>query len=118
VSTLEAWLIASFAVWRLTHLLYAEEGPWDLARAWRARLAAGPLARAVDCFNCLSLWVALPFAAWVAALAGHWLVVFAAWPALSGAAILIERLIERTQPAPPVWYEEPPPPPAHEDKLP
>ena len=112
MSTLEACLIASFAVWRLTRLLHAEDGPWNLARAWRERIAAGPLARAVGCFNCLSLWVAVPFAVWIADLAGAWPVVLAVWPALSGAAILIERVAERNAPA---WYEEPAPAP-REDK--
>lgn len=114
MSILEAWLIASFAVWRLTRLLHAEDGPRDLARAWRIRIAAGPLARAVGCFNCLSLWMALPFGIWIAALAGAWALFFAAWPALSGAAIVIERVVDGP-PAAARWYEEAPTP-SQEDR--
>ncbi len=106
VTPLVAWLIGSFAVWRLTHLLHAEDGPWDAVAKWRERLAGGPLARMVACFYCLSMWVALPFALWIADVAAQWPVALAAWPALSGAAIVIERLSDRSPTA--AWFEEPP----------
>lgn len=43
----------------------------------------------MDCFYCLSLWVALPFAAW---LVGAWSARVVVWLALSGGAILLERM--------------------------
>jgi hypothetical protein len=88
---MDAWLrfaLAVLAVWRVTHLLAAEDGPWNAVARLRARLGAGPLGRLMDCFYCLSVWVAAPFALFVA-----WrppdLVV--AWLALSGGACLLER---------------------------
>ncbi len=100
-------MVASLAVWRLTHLLQAEDGPWDLAARLRARLGPGPVGRLFDCFYCLSVWVAAPFVPWVTSGVVNSLVV---WAALSGAAILAERLSSR-EPAPPAatWHEDPPP---------
>jgi hypothetical protein len=43
----------------------------------------------MDCFNCLSLWVALPAALFVSRQPLVWMF---AWLALSGAACLLERL--------------------------
>lgn len=115
MTPVEAWLIASFAVWRLTHLLHAEDGPWDLVARGRERLGAGALGRMAACFYCLSFWIALPFAFWVGDLAGQWLAGLVAWPALSGAAIAVERLTDRAPP-PPAWFEEPLP--GREEKSP
>ena len=83
-----AFLVAGLGVWRVTHLLQAEDGPWGLVARLRRRLGAGFLGGLVDCFYCLSLWIAAPFA-WAVGhgTAERWLL----WPALSGAAILLER---------------------------
>lgn len=98
-------MIASLAVWRVTYLLHAEDGPWDLAARLRGRLGESPLARMFRCFYCLSVWVAIPFVPWITGQLVSGIVV---WAALSGAAIVIERLSDR-QPPPAVWHEEPPP---------
>ena len=100
-----AFLVASLAVWRVTHLVHAEDGPWDLAARLRRRLGDGPLGRMVQCFYCLSVWVALPFVPWITREPIGALIV---WAALSGAAIIIERLTDRPPP-PAAWHEEPPP---------
>jgi hypothetical protein len=99
------WLVASFAVWRLTHLLSAEDGPWDAAARLRARLGQGAIGRMVACFYCLSVWVALPFVPWLTDRLATGLVV---WAGLSGAAIVIERLTDRSPPVA-AWHEEDPP---------
>jgi len=57
-------LLGALVVWRLTHLLHAEDGPWDLLRRLRERLGEGFGGRLLDCFYCLSLWIAAP-AAWL-----------------------------------------------------
>jgi hypothetical protein len=98
-------VIASLAVWRATYLLHAEDGPWDLAARLRGYLGDGPLGRMFRCFYCLSVWVAVPFVPWIT---GQWVSGLVVWAALSGAAIVIERLTDR-QPPPAAWHEEPPP---------
>jgi hypothetical protein len=75
------------AVWRVTHLLHVEHGPWGLFACIRTaalRLGLGDL---FACFYCLSLWTAAPAAWW---LASSWQGRLLAWLALSAGAILIE----------------------------
>ncbi len=98
--------MASLAVWRVTHLVHAEDGPGDIVARFRQRLGSGMLGRMVDCFYCLSVWVALPVVPWLTRDGPTALVT---WAALSGAAIVIERLSERTPPAA-TWHEDPPAP--------
>ncbi len=85
---LYALLLGALAVWRITHLLQAEDGPWDVVVRLRAWAGDSPLGRAMDCFYCLSLWIALPCAL---LLGAGWLEQLLLWPALSAAAILLER---------------------------
>lgn len=86
------WLLGILAVWRITHLLWAEDGPWDGVVRLRQRAGSGFWGQLMDCFYCLSLWVALPL---VLLLAPDWKTLLLAWPALSGGAILLERLTQR-----------------------
>lgn len=97
------WLtIGILGVWRITHLLAAEDGPFDVVVRLRRRAGAGFWGSLLDCFYCLSLWVAVPFA-WF--LGEDWKERALLWPALSGAAILLERLTERKQ-TPPAFFED------------
>ncbi len=80
--------VAALAVWRLAHLWAYEDGPGDFFARVRAWAGEGFWGKLLDCFYCLSLWVAAPFAFWLARDAAH---VFLFWLALSGAACLAER---------------------------
>jgi hypothetical protein len=81
-------LLGVLGVWRITHLLQAEDGPWDGVVRLRARAGDSFVGHLMDCFYCLSLWIALPFALLFGA---GWLEHLLLWPALSGGAILLER---------------------------
>lgn len=82
-------LIAVLAVWRVAHLFWAEDGPWDIFVRFRRLAGNGWLGTLLDCFYCLSLWVAAPLG-W---LLGHtWLERALLWLALSAGAILLERV--------------------------
>jgi hypothetical protein len=83
------FVVAIFATWRITHLLAKEDGPADLVVRFRARLGHGVVGKLMDCFECLSLWVAVPIAFFVSRRALDFLLV---WLALSGAACLLERV--------------------------
>ena len=90
--TQDFWITFSLAVlatWRVTHLLASEDGPADLVVRLRARLGQGLAGQLMDCFNCLSLWVAAPAAFFVSRRPLAWTF---SWLALSGAACLLERL--------------------------
>jgi Protein of unknown function (DUF1360) len=81
-------LIAVLCTWRLTHLLQAEDGPWDASIRLRRAAGDGLFGQLLDCFYCLSLWIALPVA-WVI---HHGVIdLVLTWPALSGGAILLQR---------------------------
>jgi hypothetical protein len=99
-----SFLLGALAVWRITHLFNAEDGPWDLLVKFRRALGTGMAGGLLDCFYCLSLWVSAPIAYWVGQ---GWEERLLLWPALSGAAILLERLSMSTErPAPPLYNEE------------
>jgi Protein of unknown function (DUF1360) len=83
------FVLAALATWRVTHLLAYEDGPADIAARVRARLANSIVGGLIDCFGCLSIWVAIPFA-FAVALAPVDLIL--SWLALSGAAFLLERM--------------------------
>jgi len=86
------FLLGTLAVWRVTHLLTSEAGPWDVLDHLRTRLGNNFLQGLFDCFYCLSLWVAIGFAL---VLGGTWKAALFVWPALSGGAILLERITSR-----------------------
>jgi hypothetical protein len=91
------WLaLGVLAVWRVTHLFAHEDGPANLVLRLRRAAGTGFWASLMDCFLCLSLWVAIPFALW---LGEAWDERLLLWLGLSGGAILAERLTERS-PAP------------------
>lgn len=79
--------VAALACWRLAHLLQAEEGPWRCVARLRSALRTRRIG-VLDCFMCASVWTALPAALLAGARRRQLLVV---WPALSAAAVLIER---------------------------
>jgi hypothetical protein len=101
------WLaVAILAVWRITHLLQAEDGPWEIVVRLRRRAGDRFWGKLLDCFYCLSVWVAFPVSI---GLAARWQDVILLWPALSGGAILLERATgTRSQPAAALYYESPP----------
>ena len=98
------WLILGIlGVWRLTDLLYAEDGPWQAFRHLRALLAAVGLREMASCFYCLSVWVALPVAAWIGE---SWMERVLLWLALAGGAALIQRVVQRYAPLPAAYVED------------
>jgi hypothetical protein len=82
------FLLVCFAIWRITHLLAKEDGPWDVIYSIRKKAGAGFFGNLLDCFHCLSIWIALPFGIW---LGNHWWEKILYWVALSGAACLLEQ---------------------------
>lgn len=86
------FVAAILATWRITHLVTAEDGPWEVVARLRRRAGSGVVGQLMDCSYCLSLWVALPFA-WI--VGDTWRDRLIAWPALSAGAIVIERLTTR-----------------------
>jgi len=83
------FVLAVLATWRVTHLLANEDGPADVIVRFRALLGQSIFGQLMDCFNCLSLWIAAPAALFVSRRPVEWVVC---WLALSGGACLLQRL--------------------------
>lgn len=84
-----SFVLGLLATWRVTHLLAHEDGPWDIVVRLRGALGGGFSGRLLDCFHCLSVVIAVPFAFAVARDPAEWVLT---WLGLSGAACLLERL--------------------------
>jgi hypothetical protein len=99
-------LVAVLAVWRVTHLFWGEDGPFDLFVRLRRLAGESVGGRLLDCFYCLSLWVAVPMALW---LETGWLERAVVWLGIAGGAVLLQRVTTPRPPAPPpaVWRREP-----------
>ncbi|HEY6770034.1 MAG TPA: DUF1360 domain-containing protein [Candidatus Sulfotelmatobacter sp.] len=97
------FVLAVLVTWRITHLLAHEDGPANIIARIRSRLGDGLLGSLMDCFNCLSLWIAALTALSISHQGMTWVI---SWLAISGAACLLERmgakpvLIEATQQSP------------------
>jgi hypothetical protein len=96
------FVFAVLACWRVAHLLASEDGPGDIVIRIRTRLGRSFGGRLMDCFYCLSIWVAAPLALFVSTKPVEAVVV---WLAVSGGACLLERVgqpavvMERLPPA-------------------
>ena len=86
------FVLCTLAVWRLAHLLSQEDGPFDLVLKFRKLFGQGFFGNLLDCFYCLSLWIAVPFAVF---LCRDWLQGIITWLALSGAASILFKLSEK-----------------------
>jgi Protein of unknown function (DUF1360) len=99
------WFTLSvLCVWRITHLLQAEDGPGDSLIRLRRIAGSGFVGNLLDCFYCLSLWVAAPIAFLVPETRLERLLW---WPALSAGAILLERVTSpQSGDAPALYFED------------
>lgn len=98
------WLILGvLAAWRITHLLNTEDGPWDLLVKLRRLAGNGFFGGLLDCFYCLSMWVAAPLAYVVG---DGWKVRLFLWPAISAGAILLQKATSRETGGAAIAYHE------------
>ena len=90
------WLtftITLLAVWRITHLFQAEDGPFDLVYKIRKLAGDGFIGKMMDCFYCLSVWVALAPGLYFGVGAVQKIML---WLAFSGGAILLEKFSNKS----------------------
>lgn len=86
--------VGVLAVWRASHFLAVEDGPWRISARVRRRAGTGFWGSLVACFYCVSVWIAAPVAALIAQ---GWIEGLLLVPALSGGAILLQRATAPTQ---------------------
>ena len=83
------FVVTVLAAWRVTHLLAEEDGPADLIVRFRMLFGQSFIGRMMDCFYCLSVWVAAPAALFITRRPLEW---FMNCLAISGGACLLERV--------------------------
>jgi hypothetical protein len=98
-------VLGLLTVWRITHLLQAEDGPWDIVIRLRQAAGDGFWGKLLDCFYCLSLWVAAPLAF---LLGESWWERALLWPSLSAGASLLEQATNPALKTPPAPFAEDP----------
>lgn len=97
------FLLGTLSVWRITHLLSAEDGPWDVVVRLRRAAGEGFIGQMLDCFYCLSIWVSAPLAIFLGKKMGERILL---WPALSAGAILLERVTDHRYSESPAQFIE------------
>jgi hypothetical protein len=97
------FLLGTLGAWRITHLLNSEDGPWDIVVKLRRQAGLGFWGQLLDCFYCLSVWSAAPFAVFLGKKTGERLLL---WTALSAGAILLEKILDRWQIDSQTYYDE------------
>jgi hypothetical protein len=103
MTSFEEFIVGTLCVWRVTHLFQSEDGP-ALVLVRMRRAAGRVIGQLLDCFYCLSLWVAAPAAA---ALSTGWKNGMLLWLAMSGAACLLERATRERDPFAGLVHEDP-----------
>ncbi len=103
MSPFYGFILGVLGVWRVTHLLNAEDGPWEVFVRLRKFAGSSIWGEMLDCFYCLSLWVSAPFARLLSSRGRERALL---WLALSGGAILLERICPLP---PPRFFEGPAP---------
>src|SRR5438132_8857054 len=101
----ECLVLGILTVWRSTHHFRAEHGPGGIVIWLRRRAGEGFFGKLLDCFYCLSVWVAVPFAC---LLGESWFERALLWPSLSAAAIVLERVTNPTPKVTPASFSEDP----------
>lgn len=96
-------VLGVLGVWRVAHLFNAEDGPWGIFVRLRRRAGSGFWGELLDCFYCLSLSIAVPFALVIGAGWREWLLL---WPALSAGAIMLERVTAEKKDGAPLYWED------------
>ena len=87
------FVIATLAIWRVSIVITADEGPFGMFEAMRSKIDPNQstwLGRGLRCVGCVSVWVSLAAALLLQASALEWL-------GLAGGALAVHRIAMRTQ---------------------
>jgi hypothetical protein len=93
MNPVEKYFILVVVVWRLTHLISAEDGPFDIIIQLRKAAGDSFFGKLMDCFYCLSIWIGLLTACYAAGGGLIEIIILSLY--YSGAAILLEKLTNK-----------------------
>jgi hypothetical protein len=84
------FVLAGLAVWRMSHVIADERGPFRIAELVRNSNLGKVIGAGLDCFSCVGVWMSACFSVFVVPVDWSLAVVV---PALSGFSILLEQVI-------------------------
>ena len=82
------YFVLVIVVWRLTHLLTSEDGPFEVIIKIRKLLGATILGDLMDCFYCASVWIGMVAGIYAGATI-HEIVILTLY--YSGASMIINK---------------------------
>lgn len=86
------YFVLVIVVWRVTHLISAEDGPFDIIIKTRKLAGNSFFGKLMDCFYCLSIWIGLAAAFYAG---NKWQEISILCLYYSGAAILLEKITNK-----------------------
>jgi hypothetical protein len=84
-------------------MFHAEDGPWDILARFRRLFGNNVFGKLLDCFYCLSIWISIPFAYFTGET---WRERIFLLFALSGGAILLDRITSKSKSEQAIYYED------------
>ena len=92
MNALEKYFLLVIVVWRLTHLITSEDGPFDVIIRIRKMFGNSFFGKLMDCFYCLSIWIGL-LIGWYAGSNLEEIILLAFY--YSGTSLLLEKLTNK-----------------------
>lgn len=92
MNQLEKYVVLAIVVWRITHLVNVEDGPFDIIIKLRKLAGRSFWGKLMDCFYCLSVWTGLGVALYSAK---GWLEIIILTFYFSGTSLLIEKITNK-----------------------
>ncbi len=89
MNEMDKYLIITIVVWRLTHLINSEDGPFDMIIKIRKVVGNSFFGKLMDCFYCLSIWIGFTCACYVTIEIKEVIILTLFY---SGTSILLEKL--------------------------
>ncbi|HKR04937.1 MAG TPA: DUF1360 domain-containing protein [Bacteroidia bacterium] len=92
MSSIEKYFILVIVVWRLTHLISLEDGPFDLIIKLRKAFGNSFFGKLMDCFYCLSIWIGFGIAFFTGKSLEEIILLTLYY---SGASLIVEKLTNK-----------------------
>lgn len=86
------YFVIVIVVWRITHLITAEDGPFDLILRLRKLMGNSFFGKLMDCFYCLSIWIGFFVALYVSKSLEEILILTLYY---SGASLILEKITNK-----------------------
>jgi hypothetical protein len=86
------YFVIVIVVWRITHLISSEDGPFDMIIRLRKLMGNSFLGKLMDCFYCLSIWVGFFIALYAGSTLEEILILTLYY---SGASLILEKFTNK-----------------------